>query len=202
MEDIFRAVWEGNEEEVVRLLDADPGLLERGDHSGDRPLAAAAEYGQLGVVRLLMERGASINATGHGGRTALRHAAADGNEAVLALLLDEGAHTNTRDNNGMTPLMWACASGHLGVVKMLVQHMGGQGLEERSNRGSTALHYAADGGPEEMVRFLLVAGADPTITDSRGRTPRALAEENHSIVRIREGRERCVDMFQVRLLTC
>jgi ankyrin repeat protein len=38
-----------------------------------------------------------------------------------------------------------------------------------------------------MVRFLLLAGADPTITNNEGRTPRAIAEENDYIGRMWEG---------------
>jgi hypothetical protein len=51
MEDIFIAAGEGNEEEVIRLLDADPALLEMEEIDiGDRPLTVAARYRQLGVV--------------------------------------------------------------------------------------------------------------------------------------------------------
>jgi ankyrin repeat protein len=120
----------------------------------------------------------------------------------VALLLDKGAHTNSRDDIGMTPLMLACNYGHRGVVKMLVQHMGDQGLDERSDCGWTALHYAANRGHDEVVRFLLFAGADPTITDSRGRTPRALAEQNTNMERVRARRARCLAVFQVSPLTC
>jgi ankyrin repeat protein len=64
MEDIIRAVQEGNEGEMITLLDEDPTLLEREGSFGERPLAEAARYGQLGVMRLLIQRGANINATG------------------------------------------------------------------------------------------------------------------------------------------
>jgi ankyrin repeat protein len=202
MGDIFRAAREGNEGEVLRLLDADPALLERVDQHGDRPLIGAAAYGQLEVVRLLIEKGANINTTGHGGSTALHYAVPHGHEEVLALLLRKGAHANTRDQYGMTPLMRACDNGYLGMVKMLVQYLGDQGLNERDNlSGWTVLHRAADGGHNELTRFLLLAGADPTITDHEGRTPRALAEENHYMSRIRARRARCLAVFQVRPLT-
>jgi hypothetical protein len=103
----------------------------------------------------------------------------------------------------MTPLMCACDNGHLDVVKMLVQHMGGQGLDERSNRGVTALYWAAHGGIEEVVRFLLVSGADPRITDSEGRTPLDISEEREDISEEwRDGRTRCVAVFKVSEPTC
>jgi ankyrin repeat protein len=202
MEDIFEAAGEGNEEEVRRLLDADPALLGRGCDDGENLLALAAANGHLRVVRLLIERGVNISATGDGGNTALHYAAEQGYEEVVALLLDKGAHGNTRNQLGVTPLMWACEGGHLGVVKMLVQHRQGQGLQKRSGRGWTALHWAAYAGNQEVERFLLLAGADPTITDNEGRTPFALAEENHYYQIFVEGRARCVAMFQVRPLAC
>jgi serine/threonine-protein phosphatase 6 regulatory ankyrin repeat subunit B len=203
MGDIFGAVEEGNEGEVMRLLDADPALLERED-DGDRPLAMAAWNGHLGVVTLLVERGANIHASGYEGNTAMHYAATMGHEEVLALLLEKGAQANTRNDSGMTPLMGACDNVHLGVVELLLQHMRGQGLDERNDNGWTALHYAACWGHEEVVRFLLLAGADPTITDNWGRTPRAIqiAEENRDMETIRERRARCVAVFEVRSLMC
>jgi ankyrin repeat protein len=39
----------------------------------------------------------------------------------------------------------------------------------------TALHLAAREGYPQVVRFLLVSGADLTIMDNEGRTARALA---------------------------
>jgi cytohesin len=202
MGDIFRAAEEGNEEEVKRLLDTDPALLEREDVGENRPLVLAAHYGHLGVARLLIERGVNVNATGDNGNTALHDAADQGHAEVVALLLREGAHANSRSDEGVTPLMWACNSGHLGAVKVFVQHMEGQGLDDGDNHGWTALHYASFMGREEVVRFLLLAGADPTVTNNRGRTPRALAEENDFIEIIREGRARCVAVFQVQPLIC
>jgi ankyrin repeat protein len=203
MEGLFRAIMEGDEGDVIRLLDADPALLDnREDDDGERPLARAALYGQLGVMRLLIERGANTNATGHRGRTALYYAAEQGTEEVVALLLNKGAHANIGNEYGATPLMRACVHGNLGVVKVLVQHIGRQGLDETSNSGWGVLHYAARCGHAEVVRCLFLAGADPTITENRGRTPRALAEQDHYDEGPRQGRARCVAVFQVRSRTC
>jgi hypothetical protein len=167
MEGIFRAAERGNEGEVTRLLDADPTLLERRTNMRKRPLVVAAEHGQLGVVKLLVQMGANINATAFWGRTALHYAARGGHEEMVAFLLEKGAQAANRDDGDATLLMLACENGHVGVVKMLVQHTGGDGLEERDTDGRTALHYAAGGGHGEVVAFLLGKGAQASTRDNR-----------------------------------
>jgi ankyrin repeat protein len=153
-------------------------------------------------VTVLIARGANIEGAGTWGRTALHNAAEEGHEEVVAWLLDKGADARSRDDNGMTPLIMASGSGHPGVLKMLYQHMQGQGLDDGDDQRWTALHFSASVGREEAVRSLLLAGADPTVTDDEGRAPRALAEENDFFESIRKGHPGCVAVFQVRSLTC
>lgn len=43
-------------------------------------------------------------------------------------------------------------------------------------KGWTALHHAAARGRGKMARLLLLCGADPSLADKEGRTPRAVAE--------------------------
>jgi ankyrin repeat protein len=271
MEDIFRAVQEGNEGEVIRLLDKDPALLE-GRDKRKTPLVVAAEHGQLGVVKLLVQRGANITATafwgrtavhyaalaGHGevvaflleqmgqaanrddgdatllmlacenghvgvvrmlvthtgakgledrdldGRTALRYAAAGGHGEVVAFLLEKGAQASTRDDDNVTPLTMACINGHLDVVRMLVQHTGEEGRDDRVETDSwTPLHHATAWGREEVVRFLLMSKADPSITDYEGRTPFDLLQEREDETEsLRACRPQCMAVFKVSEPTC
>jgi ankyrin repeat protein len=263
MDTFFQAIREGDELEVTRLLDADPGLLEKELHKGNTPLAVAAAWGHLELVTLLFQRGASANATGLTGKTALHWAAYRGQEGVVTFLLRQGARANSRDDVGKTPLMLACRrgyvavvrillqhmgthdllgaeamqetddkgctalywaayrgheavvsllleqgahadsrstaghtpllvaseQGHRGVVRMLLQHMGAEGLQEKDANGKTVLHWAVEKGYHKAVKLLLLAGADPTITDNEGRTPLALAE--------RRERAGCVAAFEV-----
>jgi ankyrin repeat protein len=101
----------------------------------------------------------------------------------VGFLLNKGVRANIRDHEGSTALMKASIYGPLRVVRVLAQHMGRQGLNESdSSYGLTPLHRAVSRGYEEMVTLLLVAGADPTVTDNQGRTPRALAESQHMII--------------------
>lgn len=191
MEGLLEALQEGEATTVMRLLDAEPALLERAIHEGDRPLAVAAKDGQLGLVRLLVHRKANVNASGPLGRTALHWAADRGNEEMVAFLLSEGAHADIADSNGGTPAMLASLRGHVGVVQLLAQYMGTQGLDEGDDMGTqgvdegdeagwTALCFAAHRGSHEVVRLLLSKGARAHLVDVHGRTPIMLAStRNH-----------------------
>jgi ankyrin repeat protein len=191
VEAMFRAVEEeGNVDEVVRLLDADHRLVEARDEYQRTPLMWAAHRGHVGIVRVLLERGAGVNAVTGGGSTVLHLAAFRGHREVVDLLLRYGAEASRRNAWGATPLMTASIMGHLCVVRSLVQHRGRQGLNQRSTDGQTALWRACYRGHEEVARYLLLAGADHTITDIQGRTPRQIARDR--------GHGNCVALMQVR----
>jgi ankyrin repeat protein len=157
------------------------------------PLMLACQEGKSRVARILLQHmGAqALEETDANGRTALHSAASWGHEKTVALLLKEGAPVNSRMIDGATPHMLACQGGHLRVVRVLLHHMGAQALHQRDDHGKTALHWAVEKGHHEAVKLLLLAGADPTITDNEGRTPRALAEGEVE-------RAGCVAAFEVR----
>jgi ankyrin repeat protein len=184
------AVLEGHEE-VVNLLLRAGAQANCETTSGITPLMLASMEGRVDWVRMLLPH-LAVSDLDHSfayGRTALYFAADGGHEEVTDLLLSHGAHASPRDHIGLTPLMHASCRGHLGVVQILLQHMRGQGLDDLTNeQGNSALHLACiedidgdivkadDGAAEGTVRALLLAGADATITDAEGVTPRTLAE--------------------------
>lgn len=103
----------------------------------------------------------------------------------MAFLLNEGADATTSGRDGMTPLMRAATGAHLDVMHLLLEHTGGWGLDAQDGWGQTALHHALayripSHYRDDVVRSLLLAGADPSIRDNQGRTPRALAEESRA----------------------
>jgi ankyrin repeat protein len=113
------AVLRGRLDELAKLMDAEPGVLNQSfpeldcGQTGGRSLLlkggtllhVAAEYGNVAAVALLLDRGADVNAratideTGIGGQTAIFHAVSqfgDGGLPVTQSLLERGANVSLR----------------------------------------------------------------------------------------------------------
>jgi ankyrin repeat protein len=193
----------GNEEIISFLLEQG-ALANSRDEDGATPFMMACEAGHMGVVTVLLEHVGlqALQETNEHGLAALHYAAMWGHEEMVNFLMGQGAQANSKDEDGTTPFMWACGEGRLGVVRLLLQHIGPEALHERDERGMTALHWACVKGRGEVVRALLIGGADPTVTDSRGRTPRDIAEDEEEDEE-KEAEEKgsragCVAAFEVR----
>jgi ankyrin repeat protein len=187
------ALYSGHEELVAFLLRTGIKLSKMSTIVAKwTPLMVACICDHVGVVKVLAQHmgGHALEETDEEGRTVLHLAAALGRPEVAVILLSQGAKANSTSNDHRTPLMLACTEGHLGVLRAFVQHRGACGLHDTDERGLTALHLAAIVGQEEVMKRLLLAGADPKRTDSRGMTARALA-----VVR---GHTSCVAVFEVR----
>lgn len=72
-----------------------------------------------------------------------------------------------------TPLMIACMSGDVNFVKEMIAHHAD--VEEKNERGFTALHIACFTGVFEIVKMLLVCGANANVTSVCGQTPMSIA---------------------------
>lgn len=214
---IIEAVDRDDAGEVGRLLEMNPSLLEARDEQGETALIRAAHGYSDGteVVRLLLDRGADVNAVGEGFRnTALMWAAAFGHIEKVLLLLSRGADASLRDSYGRNALVSASegctranrSDDYLPVVEALLQHKG-QDIDERNDDGETALFTACFYGNAEVVRALLLAGADRSIADDRGSTPREIVQQEvwHMIAPcqravMQRGRRACVAVFEVGTL--
>ncbi|MEU6077896.1 ankyrin repeat domain-containing protein [Micromonospora sp. NPDC047074] len=97
-----------------------------------------------------------------------------GGATTLAALLDAGLDPRMGDGRGGTLLHQLRAVEDVSLVRRLLD--AGVPIGAGDRRGRTALHVAVgDGGTPELVRALLVAGADPDAPDEDHRSPRELA---------------------------
>jgi ankyrin repeat protein len=189
---IFRAARERNVGELVRLLDAQPDLIE--SINGSSLLYEAARGGQANVVRVLLARGADVNRGDSIGRPPIYGAALCGMEDVVIVLLRAGANIRCREDPGrFTAFKVACYQNNLGVTRLLLRHMRGEGLDDRAEGGKTALWWACYHKYAEICRGLLLAGADHTLADRSGVTPRQAAQ--HGV------RNPCMAVFEVGALS-
>jgi ankyrin repeat protein len=195
------AVQRGKADEVSKLLDDDPPLLDAA-RGGVSAVRLAVYHAHPEVVRILVERGARIdvfdasatgatarvgdllsedpsraNAVASDGFTPLGLAAFFGHLDAVRLLLANGADPNqaARNSTRVAPLHSAVAGGNVEIVRELLAH--GADVQARQEGGFTPLHNAAFEGEEEMIRLLLAHGSDRAARSDAGKTPADIARD-------------------------
>ncbi|KAK3307685.1 ankyrin repeat-containing domain protein [Chaetomium strumarium] len=162
---------------VCHLIDAGANLdvLASG---GRIPLIhAAAEWRhRLGALRGLLEKGADANVRDGHGKTALhrlfqRHSSSSAD--ALRILLQHGASPELADKAGETGLHAAAHTGTLEQFQLCLAACGDEdaALRLHNSYDESLLHYAAAGGREDTVRFLLSRGLDANAANANGWTP-------------------------------
>lgn len=159
--------------EAVRLLLEHGATPDAARPLGDTALMLAAQYGTTQTMRLLLDHGADPNATDHYGRTTLMRAVIQGgSEKTVRLLIARKTSMEARDKTGCTALAWAAWHGRIAIATLLLAH--GADPNAQNQDGETVLAMAARRTrPQALIPLfgpLFAAGADPSITDSSGRT--------------------------------
>jgi ankyrin repeat protein len=155
-------------------------LIERGadvklsGRSGITPIAAAAYAGNEVIFDALLARGADERAPDDTGKPPIVYAAAGARFSIVKRLLAHDTDVNARYRNDLTLLMWASGPDELvpepqalEVVSYLLD--AGAHVDDRDDRGRTALMIAAEGGHAEIANLLLARGADPSLKDKAGK---------------------------------
>lgn len=120
-------------------------------------LFAAIADDDIAAAEAALADGAALEARGEGGRTPLVAATKANRVGIATLLLERGADPNAKDDLQDSAFLYAGAEGLNEILEAIV---------------------LGDGGEEHVriVRTLLRAGADPTIPDGDGTSPRELAD--------------------------
>ena len=208
------ATWRGDiggQLGVLELLVQHGADVDASDGEGYTCVHSAAQSGKVEMIKVLRRLGAKPDATTVRGVAPVHVAAEGGRAAVVEELLDWCPDVvECEDFRGHRPLHHAAYHGHADVVEALLRRGAeacpGPDASGRERRASldnpamatttrrtqtqcaTPLHLAARSGSLDVVVVLLAGGADPTVTDSRGWTPRRLARE--CAERENTGRER------------
>jgi ankyrin repeat protein len=163
-------------------------------YSAGAPLIAlAARAGSVEVLRYLIGAGADLNASTPVNETPLMLAAyfrEDGNasverhDAAVRLLVESGASLENVPGN-YTPLAYAAYNNRQRALRFLIER--GARLDADASGDTisvnTPLMMAAIQGNREVVRVLLMAGANPLVRVRNGHTAREFAlKYNHTHV--------------------
>lgn len=188
---VFVCAAMGTLDEMHRLLQENPSLVNAQDEYGTPPLYIAAELWRLEMVRLLLERGADLSLTDRH-RDGVLHLLAirrfdpvlvwrpplppngmhlldeQQQTATAALLVEAGADVNARNWRKLTPLHRAVRAGRIGYVRFLLDH--GADVNAVDVAGDTPLSRAVTQAERLPVAELLIQrGADLGITTKRGK---------------------------------
>jgi ankyrin repeat protein len=170
---LYYAAERGHNTVVQRLIERGANVNLTGK-SGVSPVAAAAYAGRDSIVALLLAHGADGRAADDTGKPPLIYAAASGRLDIVKQLLGQNSDLNARYANDLTLLMWASGPDEnvpetqaIEVVSYLLD--AGAHIDDRDNRGRTALMIAAEGGHAEIADLLLKRGADRSLKDKAGK---------------------------------
>ena len=175
--DLFTAVYEGDEDAVVRLLrlGVSPEAV---DEDGQTALYVAAVSDAPGIVRLLLSAGAAPDRLSAGSDLPLCGAACGGHTEVVRALLASGAVPDAVEAFGFTALAWALRCGHASVSEALLT--AGADPNRPGPTGEPPLVTAARRGSAACVRSLLAHGAGSRVealTEARRWTRLDIATE-------------------------
>lgn len=93
------------------------------------------------------------------------------------MMFSKGADANARNNTGETPLHKAIFNSavRLLMVQLLLENKADVNAQNQS--GETALHYSVRLGREDLMRTLLIAGANPLVKGKDGKSLLQIAEQ-------------------------
>ncbi|CAI9740821.1 repeat and kinase domain-containing 1-like [Octopus vulgaris] len=126
--------------------------------------------GHVPCLILLLELSPDLDAQDHDGFTAVHMAALHGEEDCLKCLASKGANLLLGDNYGRLPIHLAAMRNHLNIVQLLLSD-GNASLGATCNLRKTPLHYAAQYGSVNCLKYIIEQGFEPLVLDGSGLNP-------------------------------
>jgi ankyrin repeat protein len=170
--EFIAVVKQGDVTSAKRMLGRRFIHLESVDDEGNSPLLIAGELHDWDMFELLLAHGANINALNVRDRDLLNTAVKIQSPSLALNAIHAGIYVNTFTPSYQgSALIYASAQGQVAIVDALIA--AGALIDRQNNLGWTALLEAVilgDGSEpyQKIVKALLQAGADTTITDKFG----------------------------------
>ena len=143
-----------------------------------KKLLKAVKRGNFYEVQRLFNEGADPDVRHFLGWTALHVATVNRQSEIVKFLLEKGANPDISDD--FVNIYQTAREKQMQSLDVMIsrEEEFNSNLNLRSNfRGCTALHYASLADDLESVKYLLEFGANPTLTNDYGRTPKDYARD-------------------------
>lgn len=200
--EFIQAVKTGDLDNVKKMTEKNPSLLNAMDENNISAVLTAAYHGEMGVANYLVANGARmdifsssalgltyivknlvqqypkmVEAVAIDGYQPLGLASLFGRAETAQYLILHGADVNSPSVNEMrvTPLHSAVAARHLEVARLLLA--AGANVNAEQQGGFSPLHAAAQNGQVEMIQLLIANGADLNAMTFDRKKPADLARE-------------------------
>lgn len=138
------------------------------DRQGNTPLHHAVMAANLKMVsELLHQEDINLNKQNNKGMTAIMFASCQGDIKIVQKLIESGADPAIKDDEDISSMFASIIRGNFSIAELLSPY---SDINEVSAYHSnvTMLMYAARINHEEMAKFLLEKGADPSQFDKHG----------------------------------
>ncbi len=194
------AVKSGQRAAAIDLLAKKSADVNAAEADGSTALLWAANANDTDLVSRLLKAGANPKVHNQLGSTPLAEAAFNSNTEMMKALLDASADPNATGPDGQTPLMIVARTANIAGAKLLLAKGANPNAKE-SQRGQTALMWAAASSQAPMMRELLTAGAEvdaktdtdlmtPLVSGEPRAQPRSPGGMTAMLFAVREG---CMD---------
>lgn len=147
-------------------------LLMLASNVSAQTLSELAKMGDIKGITKALKEGANIEERDGRGYTPMMVAVFHQQLPVVEVLLEHDAHACAADIQGNTPLMTAVYQGSTKIAERLIPLCH---VDQRNRAGQTALMIAALSGQTDAAKWLLDAGADTSMVNSRGETAGSIA---------------------------
>lgn len=156
---------------MQKLIKAGVDLVTYVSETHHSLIATAASDGHLGIVRVLLDMTKEdIHCFSDNDDIPLVGALLHDYLDTARFLVSRGALPDFKSgiDEDRTALSLMAEKGSLASVRFLVEETPSH-METRDSKGYTPLLYAASHGSLEILKYLIKAGADPTVTDNQGK---------------------------------
>ena len=127
---------------------------------GANCLHIAASNGHLNLCKTLInEINFDVNIADDKGWTALHCSAQSGNDELFGFIADKGTNIFLKTKGGQNCLHIAASRGHFNLCKTLIEKINFN-VHMVDNKKWAALHYAAQSGNYELMKYFIAKGTD------------------------------------------